>query len=1266
MDEVLAMTKTSYRKSFSCHLKHRITSLTILVIVALASQVQVVNAQPTDRPNIVLIMADDLGFSDLGCYGSEIDTPNLDRLAKDGLRFLQFYNASRCCPSRAALLTGKYPHEVGLRNNGASLSKNVPTLAEILRDNGYHTAMAGKWHLTHAAALAGKGVDSPEHLAVLNNQTQVELFGERATYPAARGFQKHFGVIWGIVNYFHPFALVDGFTPVYDLPDDFYLTDALNATTADYIREFAKHDKPFFIYLAHTAPHWPLHARAKDRAKYKGRYDDGWEVMRKQRYARQIEMGLIDPDIYPLPPIDLGRRKGWDEMTDEQRARDAAKMETHAAMIDRMDQGLGDVIKALKDTNQFDNTIIIFLSDNGASPEEPTHAGYDRPSETPDGRTIRYTGRFPPDELGRDDTWTGLGPALANACNTPFRYWKKESYHGGCATPFFVHWPAGLKAKAGTTTDQVAHVFDLMPTVLDTARIDADPYKPRGKSLLPTLQGKKAKGHEKLFFEHVGGAAHRDGDWKIVRMKPKERWALYDLSKDRTETRDLARDNSERINAMAVAWTAWWTEVTEAKPDVSLNTEDLDDECQIEFVQRDSKIEVTWPTAHDRRARLTFDLAEDQPLIESIAVSGRSEKPFEMIANSLDPVVLVRVGKRDLDKRGGWTIFFDRMQEKPNEVFNARIERTRAVASGRASRAVLTIGDVTAGPFRGELRWTFYAGSPFVLQEAVVQTEKNGLAFLYDAGLVCRKEVPKTISWRDPLGEPKTASPPSIEKAKPLAVGGRTICAEFKRGCVAVFPPPHRYFYPLDFSDNLANGWIGPEYDEQPLSFGFGIRHDPRGDNRFVPWFNAPPGTSQQLGMFLFVSGGSAEETLEDIARLTRNDRFAPLPGFKVFSSHYHVEHTQEILNAQAAEKEVDSDILVKSPSGEEYRVHARLQNPGFRRVFREQGIDIVHLAEFHFGKTPRMKTDERLRYLELLHSECKRLSNDEFLLLPGEEPNVHLGGHWISFFPKPVYWVLNRPDETPFVSDHPKFGKVYHVGGEADVLRLLKEEGGLAWTAHPRIKGSTGFPDNYRQRLFFTSDRFLGAAWKAMPADLSQPRLGSRVLDLLNDMSNWGDPKYVVGEVDVFKIEPDHELYGHMNVNYLRLEKIPRFEDGWQPVLDALRGGQFFVTTGEVLIPEFTVNGKRSGELTVLPKDGKSKVRLDLKWTFPLAYAEIISGDARNIKRQRIDLSETTAFGEDSLTVDSDLSGQRWVRLEVWDIATNGAFTQPVWLESR
>ncbi|MDP7016736.1 MAG: hypothetical protein QGG36_13120, partial [Pirellulaceae bacterium] len=620
-------------------------------------------------------------------------------------------------------------------------------------------------------------------------------------------------------------------------------------------------------------------------------------------------------------------------------------------------------------------------------------------------------------------------------------------------------------------------------------------------------------------------------------------------------------------------WCAWCPAADDSQ--VRLNADNYNRLCGVDVTQRETLINVTWGLDAKRRGRVTFDLRSDRPLIQTVAIA-QGDKPFRPIAAGVDPMLMLRVGKRDLDKRGGWTIFFDRMQRKPSQVFRAEMGRKRAVVTSDARRATLTIGDVSAGPFHGQLRWTFFAGEPFVLQEAVVETERKDVAFLYDCGLVCSRSQPVRMSWRAPVGPLKRAAPESIGAAKHVAVRGRTICAEFAGGSIALFPPPHRYFYPLDFSNNLQNIWMGENYGDQQLPFGFGIRHDPRGDNRFVPWFNSPPGAEQELGMFLFLSDEPSERALQDVARLTRRDRFAPLPGHTVFSSHYHVEHTREMLNAQDTASEDDKEARL--PSGGSYRIPQRLVNPGFVRVFRDQGVDIVHLAEFHFGQTPRMTQAQRIRHLELLHAECQRLSDEKFLLLPGEEPNVHLGGHWISFFPKPVYWVLNRPQSAPFVKEHPQLGNVYHVGGEADMLRLLRAEGGLAWTAHPRIKSSTGFPDKYRDRPFFQSDRFLGAAWKAMPADLSHPRLGSRVLDLLDDMSNWGGGKYALGEVDVFKIEPDHELYGHMNVNYLRLDKAPQFKDGWQPVLDALSGGEFFVTTGEVLIPEFTVNGKTSG----------------------------------------------------------------------------------------
>jgi hypothetical protein len=320
---------------------------------------------------------------------------------------------------------------------------------------------------------------------------------------------------------------------------------------------------------------------------------------------------------------------------------------------------------------------------------------------------------------------------------------------------------------------------------------------------------------------------------------------------------------------------------------------------------------------------------------------------------------------------------------------------------------------------------------------------------------------------------------------------------------------------------------------------------------------------------------------------------------------------------------------------------------------------------------------------MQAMFDVCRRWSDDNLLLIPGEEGNDFLGlkiqgkhpGHWMSLFPRPVYWTMVRGADQPFAEDIPPYGKVYHVGDRGDMIRLLKEEHGLVWSAHPRIKASSWTPDIFRDEDFFLADYWLGGAWKAMPADLSREKLGERVLSLLDDMANWGHRKFVPGEVDVFTIDHTHELYGHMNINYVQLDRIPRYEEGWQPVLDVLKGGKFFVTTGEILIPKFSLDSKRSGEVLKQPTQARSasegtggkdppELRAEIQWTFPLSFAEVISGDGQKVYRERIDLSDTASFGSRTISIKPQLQNRRWVRLEVWDIASNGAFTQPIWLQ--
>ena len=686
-----------------------------------------------------------------------------------------------------------------------------------------------------------------------------------------------------------------------------------------------------------------------------------------------------------------------------------------------------------------------------------------------------------------------------------------------------------------------------------------------------------------------------------------------------------------RVVAIAFLFAALLVQRTSA---VDVDVTAYRDTSGIAVIRAGTRLKATWPVEQGETAAMTFQLAPDRPLIQEMAIGSRP------ILTDVDPVLVLTVGSRNLNDKAGWIAFFDNPPKRPHERHLAELKKTSARVESSGARTTVIIGDLTCGPFRGDMRFTFFRGSPIVQATALVSTEENGRAILYDAGLVADKPSWKDVAWIDNHDDHFRRSRPRVDGAAAESVRHRTIVAEADAGAVAVFPPPHQYLYPLDFADNFQFVWHGTNWRGLVKRTGFGVRQTLEGDKRYVPWVNAPPKTQQKLGVFYLLSRGGATDAIEQVKRFTHGDTFKPLDGHKVFTSHYHPEHTLDLVRRQ---REQGTNGV---PSG--------LREPGFVKTFRAHGIDIVHLAEFHVHQTPEMNA-KRLDLLRAMHDECERLSEDEkFLLLPGEEPNVHLGGHWISFFPRRVYWTLRRGKDEPFVEQVDGLGYVYHVGNAADVLKLMEAEKGLMWTAHPRIKGSFGFPDAYRKTDFYQSERFLGAAWKAMPADYSHDNLGRRVLDLLDDMNNWGPPKVSVGEVDVFKVEPDYELYGHMNVNYLKLNRLPRFSDGWQPVLDALRSGEFFVTTGEVLIPSWSLERAR-GEVVA-----------DVEWTFPLAFAEVVSGDGQKIYRNRIELTDSESFGSRTIRIPVDVSGKTWVRLEVWDVAANGAFTQPLRINSK
>ncbi|WP_346859416.1 arylsulfatase [uncultured Draconibacterium sp.] len=499
-----------------------------------------------NRPNIILILSDDMGYSDLGCYGGEVETPNLDALAANGLRFTQFYNGARCCPTRASLMTGCYPHQTGIGhmtntpNNLTQhdlaipeyrgfLNKNCVTIAEVLKDAGYSTLMTGKWHL---------GIS------------------DQSKWPLQRGFDKFYGLIPGASNFFKP-EFPRGITYMNDTisvtDEDYYTTDAFTDYAIRFIDEAKQTDeeKPFFLYLAYTAPHWPLNAPHEDVEKYKGTYMEGWTKLRETRYAKMQEMGIVDQE-WDLSPQDW---REWDSLSDEKKKEMDLRRAVYSAQVDRMDQNIGKLVDHLKEQNILDNTLIVFLNDNGACAEGGELGG--GPAEqldTKEGYFLSY------------------GGAWANASNTPYREYKHWVHEGGIGTPFIVHYPKVIpKEKHGQLVSEYGFLPDLMATFVDVAQTNypkeynGNAIVPTaGKSLVPLFEGENTPVHsEPIFWEHEGNKAVRLGKYKLVSKwskKNETQWELYNMETDRSEMHDLASTETEKVTEMAALYDTWASE----------------------------------------------------------------------------------------------------------------------------------------------------------------------------------------------------------------------------------------------------------------------------------------------------------------------------------------------------------------------------------------------------------------------------------------------------------------------------------------------------------------------------------------------------------------------------------------------------------------------------------------------------------------------------------------------------------------------------------
>ena len=499
------------------------TYRSLLALLALCA-----SAGAAPKPNIVVILVDDMGFSDLGCYGSEIPTPNLDALAQNGLRFTQFYNTARCCPTRAALLTGLYPHQTGVgwmtddQNQPGyegRLNDRCVTMAEVLRPAGYLTAMTGKWHVgqNHGVTPKSRGFDRSLNAVAggffFADSPRAELFldGEKLAKDDPR------------------------------LPKDWYSTDLWTTFGLKFVDDALAAKKPFYLHLCHNAPHFPLQAPKAEIEKFLGQYRIGWEEVRARRYARQLEMGLIDKQWTNAPrPSAI---KAWKDVPAEEQKRFDHLMATYAAVMSRMDKAVGDLVDGLRKRGVLDDTLILFMSDNGGNAE----AG--------------AKGRTEGDPSNSGSQWF-CGESWAYAQNTPFRLYKHFNHEGGISTPLIAHWPAGIAAK-NEFRRQPGHVIDVMATVVDVAgavypqEFNGKAIRPmEGRSLVPAFADKPIV-REAIYWEHEGNAAVRQGDLKLVRQGRDGPWELYDLKVDRTELHDLAQSQPEKAKELAALWKAW-------------------------------------------------------------------------------------------------------------------------------------------------------------------------------------------------------------------------------------------------------------------------------------------------------------------------------------------------------------------------------------------------------------------------------------------------------------------------------------------------------------------------------------------------------------------------------------------------------------------------------------------------------------------------------------------------------------------------------------
>jgi len=545
------------------------------------------------------------------------------------------------------------------------------------------------------------------------------------------------------------------------------------------------------------------------------------------------------------------------------------------------------------------------------------------------------------------------------------------------------------------------------------------------------------------------------------------------------------------------------------------------------------------------------------------------------------------------------------------------------------------------GNFAGELRFTVYRGTSLIRMDAVASTNDEWVAYKYDGGLRgFSTALTPRVTWRDTGGHDQQYGFGAVpnETIVPLKAANRVLIAEGKGGSIATFPMPHTFFFTREVDTNLGYVWYRLDEGKR---FAFGVRQADREEvAQYVEnfaLFNAPPGTKQRMGVYFYVSPDSSDTTRQAVLAFTHNDMFKPVPGYKTMVNHFHLRFTERVRASGSFDTPIQDLAAMKS-----------------------LGLNIIGLSDFHGDLHANDPGPVRFKDQKDYREATRRASDADFLVTPWEEPSAFFGGHYNIMFPRNVYWSKVRQPGQPFTETDSVFGKVYHTGSAEDVQQMMDAEGAYWYHAHPRTKGTTGYPDLIFDKAWTKNDRYLGGAFKpGMGMDLSDTRLCEwRCFDSTDTMNNLyaGSglrPKYIIADIDTYQKGPEDDLFPNFPVNYLKLERVPGPDEDWSPVLKSLRDGQFFVTTGEILIRTYDVQG--TGD--------RRTVTADVEWTFPLSFIEVVWGDGKKIDRQIIPATDLPAFGTKHFAIPFDAKGKAWVRFAVWDSAGNGAFVQPRWL---